>query len=440
MSSNEEQASPRPIEWFWIAAFRRDAWLAQHRANASKATGRERVVLLGDSITEGWSVPIPFAWYRALALDHRSAGALGPGTAGVWKGLLHQFAAIWVWFLAFPFGRRARVAALALVLRRVLDHRRDAFRRLADDLGGDDAVVNMGVGGDRTRHVLWRVERGELDGAISPRLRAVVVVVGVNNLGFGEDAPPAVAAKMLGVTGPLGLSTGVNAARNTETASGVRASNVNTACDRELRALQPVERTRREAPPRLVAEPIPPPGCSPFQPRPSTRPSSEALHLGHLIPFMFTKYLQDVFRCPLVVQMTDDEKFLWKDLQLEECHRLGFENAKDIIACGFDITRTLIFSDLDYIGHMYPNILKIQKAVTYNQVKGIFGFDDSVNIGKHAFPAVQAAPSFPAAFPHIFGKATDVPCLIPCAIDQDPYFRMTRDAAPRIGGPRDLVS
>ena len=68
-------------------------------------------------------------------------------------------------------------------------------------------------------------------------------------------------------------------------------------------------------------------------------PSSEALHLGHLIPFMFTKYLQDVFKCPLVVQMTDDEKFLWKDLGLEECHRLAFENAKDIIACGFDISK-----------------------------------------------------------------------------------------------------
>mmetsp|Transcript_39938 Transcript_39938/g.105525 ORF Transcript_39938/g.105525 Transcript_39938/m.105525 type:complete len:244 (+) Transcript_39938:95-826(+) len=82
---------------------------------------------------------------------------------------------------------------------------------------------------------------------------------------------------------------------------------------------------------------------------------------------------------------------------------------------------------------MYPNILKIQKAVTYNQVKGIFGFDDSVNIGKHAFPAVQAAPSFPSSFPHIFGGRKDVPCLIPCAIDQDPYFRMTRDVAPRLG-------
>ena len=174
-------------------------------------------------------------------------------------------------------------------------------------------------------------------------------------------------------------------------------------------------------------------------------PSSEALHLGHLIPFMFTKYLQDVFKCVLVVQMTDDEKFLWKqNLGLEECHRLGFENAKDIIACGFDISRTLIFSDLEYVGHMYPVIVKIWKAVTYNQVKGIFGFEDKgtpgepgyepVNIGKHAFPAVQAAPSFNAAFPHIFGAGVaNVPCLIPCAIDQDPYFRMTRDVAPRLG-------
>jgi len=51
-------------------------------------------------------------------------------------------------------------------------------------------------------------------------------------------------------------------------------------------------------------------------------PSSEALHLGHVIPFHFTKWLQEVFNCPLVIQLTDDEKFLFKeDLKLEECHR-----------------------------------------------------------------------------------------------------------------------
>lgn len=41
-------------------------------------------------------------------------------------------------------------------------------------------------------------------------------------------------------------------------------------------------------------------------------PSSEALHLGHLVPFLFTKWLQDAFKVPLVIQLTDDEKFLWR--------------------------------------------------------------------------------------------------------------------------------
>ncbi|XP_022860898.1 tryptophan--tRNA ligase, cytoplasmic-like [Olea europaea var. sylvestris] len=45
----------------------------------------------------------------------------------------------------------------------------------------------------------------------------------------------------------------------------------------------------------------------------------------------------------------------------------------------------------------------------------------------------QAAPSFPSSFPHLFSGKDDLHCLIPCAIDQDPYFRMTRDVAPRIG-------
>lgn len=48
--------------------------------------------------------------------------------------------------------------------------------------------------------------------------------------------------------------------------------------------------------------------------------------------------------------------------------RLAYENAKDIIACGFDVKKTFIFTDLDYIQHMYPTVLKIQKATTYNQV------------------------------------------------------------------------
>ncbi|XP_052767278.1 tryptophan--tRNA ligase, cytoplasmic-like [Mya arenaria] len=171
-------------------------------------------------------------------------------------------------------------------------------------------------------------------------------------------------------------------------------------------------------------------------------PSSDSMHLGHLIPFIFTKWLQETFDVPLVIQLTDDEKFLWKDLAIEEANRLAYLNARDIIALGFDVNKTFIFSDMEYIGsckEFYMNMCRVQKLVTFNQVKGIFGFGDSDCIGKISFPAIQAAPSFSSSFPLIFNGRKDVPCLIPCAIDQDPYFRMTRDVAPRMNMPKPAL-
>ncbi|CAI9102326.1 OLC1v1000574C1 [Oldenlandia corymbosa var. corymbosa] len=149
---------------------------------------------------------------------------------------------------------------------------------------------------------------------------------------------------------------------------------------------------------------------------------------------MFTKYLQDVFKVPLVIQLTDDEKFMWKNLSVEETRRLAHENAKDIIACGFDISRTFIFSNFYYVGvPFYENMVMIGKHVPYKKVVGIFGFTGEDHIGKVSFPPVQAAPSFPTSFPHLFPGGLNPRCFIACAIYQDPYFRMTRDVAPQLG-------
>jgi len=162
-------------------------------------------------------------------------------------------------------------------------------------------------------------------------------------------------------------------------------------------------------------------------------PSSESMHLGHMIPFVFCKYLQDAFKCFLVIQMTDDEKFLFKEnLSLEQCKKYAFENSKDIIAVGFDPKLTFIFPDTMYMGTMFEMVVRVQKLISFNTARAVFGFDQNSNIGQIAYPATQIAPCFSEVFPHLFGGRKDVPCLIPYAIDQDPYFRVCRDIAPRL--------
>jgi tryptophanyl-tRNA synthetase len=87
-------------------------------------------------------------------------------------------------------------------------------------------------------------------------------------------------------------------------------------------------------------------------------------------------------------------------------------------------------------GPFYHNVVRIARTITTSQSKATFGFVDSDSVGKLHFVAIQAAPSFSNSFPQIFGSRSDVPCLIPCAIDQDPYFRQTRDAAVKLKYPK----
>jgi tryptophanyl-tRNA synthetase len=163
-------------------------------------------------------------------------------------------------------------------------------------------------------------------------------------------------------------------------------------------------------------------------------PSSQSLHLGHMVPFMFTKYLQDALNAIVVIQMTDDEKYYFKEgLPLDEANRLTHENAKDVIACGFNPKKTWIFSNLETVGgSLYRNIVQIMRHTSGNMIHGIYGLDLNNSIGQLSWPCFQAAPAFSTSFANIFGKR-EVFCLVPMAIDQYPYFRMARDIAQRLG-------
>lgn len=160
------------------------------------------------------------------------------------------------------------------------------------------------------------------------------------------------------------------------------------------------------------------------------RGPSGPVHIGHMIPWIFTKYLQDKFKTRLYFQMTDDEKFLTDDeVKLEDTVKFGRENALDLVALGFEPENTFIIYDVEDIDLLYDITLEVAKRMTYSTARATFGFQDSTNIGWVFWPAIQAAPCF------IHRKLTgeNVPALIPAAIDQDPYWRVTRDIAPKLG-------
>ncbi|KAG0438569.1 Tryptophan--tRNA ligase [Dictyocoela muelleri] len=158
-------------------------------------------------------------------------------------------------------------------------------------------------------------------------------------------------------------------------------------------------------------------------------PSSSTLHLGHVIPFIFTKYLQNVFNAPLVIQITDDEKYLWKELTIEEAYYNAIENIKDIISIGFDPKKTFIFINSKYSKNFDHNTLKISKLISLHDAIKIFGFDQNSNLGQIHFPVKEIAPCFPDSFTFL---KKGMMCLVPAAIDQDPFFRVARDISKKM--------
>lgn len=163
-------------------------------------------------------------------------------------------------------------------------------------------------------------------------------------------------------------------------------------------------------------------------------PSSDAMHIGHLIPFMFTKWLQDAFDCPLVIQISDEEKAAWKKGSFQQIYNMGFENAKDIVACEFNPKKTFIFSNRDYrfnCNKYEEFVYNLKLNASMKDVIKVFGLSEDANVNMLDWPFYQSAASFSQAFPHIF-KGRPAYCLIPCAIDQDPYFRLGRDLASKM--------
>ena len=154
------------------------------------------------------------------------------------------------------------------------------------------------------------------------------------------------------------------------------------------------------------------------------RGPSEKMHLGHLVPFLVAKSLQDLFDCEVFIPISDDEKFYVKEnLSYEKSIEYAYDNILDLIALGFKPGKTFIFEDFVYTD-MYKYAARVAKRMTYSTAKAAFGLKPENNVGWSFYPAMQAAHILFPQF--VRGKHLSV---VPVGIDQDPFIRLTRDIA-----------
>ncbi|MFW5912104.1 MAG: tryptophan--tRNA ligase [Candidatus Hadarchaeota archaeon] len=150
---------------------------------------------------------------------------------------------------------------------------------------------------------------------------------------------------------------------------------------------------------------------------------SGPMHIGHIISFQMTQWIQEKFDVNVYIQFPDDEKYWSREVNYKDIEKFARDNLKDVAVVGFDPEKTFIFRNTEYIGHMYKGATKVARKINNSLASAVFGFDSSTNIGLNFYPALQIIPTF----------FEDKRCLIPAGIDQDPYWRVQRDIAPKLG-------
>lgn len=162
----------------------------------------------------------------------------------------------------------------------------------------------------------------------------------------------------------------------------------------------------------------------------SGRGPSGPIHLGHLFLFRVVKQLQEIFDVNVFIPLSDDEKLVFNKIRdLKEGELWGLDNAKTIMALGFNPSKTIIYLS-SHQDRIYRYALEISRKLTISTAKNALGVEDSANIGILFYSAVQIA--------HILQPTLDYgyPVVVPIGLDQDVFMRLARDVAEKMGLPK----
>lgn len=152
-------------------------------------------------------------------------------------------------------------------------------------------------------------------------------------------------------------------------------------------------------------------------------PSQDTLHIGHLLGLELIKAISSEFDSKIFFMIADDEKILRDSIDKKKMETNVTNTIEQLNKIGFNNSNTRFhINSKDISSEEYQIMIKLMGLVTVEQLSKIFGKKD--NIGEYFYVFYQLVPCF---------LSPDSQCVVICGIDQDPFFRLARDLARRLG-------
>ncbi len=150
-------------------------------------------------------------------------------------------------------------------------------------------------------------------------------------------------------------------------------------------------------------------------------PSQGSFHIGHLPGIQVIKAMQAYLGSKIFFMISDDEKIFRDDIQQAKMAENVANTIGQLRKLG--LTEATTYYHINSAGisaEHYAILIRLLGMTNINTLNNIFG--EKTNVGEYFYPLYQILPCF-------LGKQ----CIVVAGKDQDPFFRLARDLARRLG-------
>jgi tryptophanyl-tRNA synthetase len=157
-------------------------------------------------------------------------------------------------------------------------------------------------------------------------------------------------------------------------------------------------------------------------------PSKASLHIGHLPALRLCLALQKHCNTLIQFMIADDEKMIRDGIPDATMRENVTATVTQLYGLGFTPANTQFRVNSDGLSAAdYGLIVRMMSMVSIHTLDSIFGPKRSV--GDYFYPLIQILPCM----------ASGARCIVVAGVDQDPFFRLARDIARRLGFPLPII-